>query len=58
MENNNEEYLTLEEAAKKLKISKITAYRMARTGKLPAIKIGKVWRVSNKKLAELFERKV
>lgn len=52
-----DEYLTLEEVAQKLKISKVTAYRMARAGKLPAVKIGKAWRISNKKLGELFERK-
>jgi len=55
--NNNETYLTIEEAAKLLKLNKITIYRMARKGKLPAIKFGKVWRISGKKLAELFDTK-
>ena len=52
-----EEYLTIEEAAKRLKMSKITIYRMARKGQLPAAKLGKVWRISTVKLAELFESK-
>lgn len=52
-----EEYLTIEEAAKRLKMSKITIYRMARTGKLPAVKFGKAWRISSKKLLELFDQK-
>lgn len=52
-----DEYLTIEEVAKRLKISKITVYRMARRGQLPAIKFGKVWRISKLKLAEMFEAK-
>lgn len=50
-----EEYLTIDEAARLLKMSKITIYRMARKGQLPAVKFGKVWRISSKKLSELFE---
>lgn len=52
-----EEFLTIEETANRLKISKITVYRMARKGQLPAVKFGKVWRISSVKLAELFESK-
>ena len=52
-----EEFLTIEEAAKRLKISSMTVYRMARKGELPAIKIGKVWRISSLKLARLFDKK-
>jgi len=58
MPDHNDEYLTLEEAAKKLKISKVTAYRMARNGKLPAVKLGKAWRISSNRLAQLFENKL
>lgn len=53
-----EEFLTIDETVKKLKISKITVYRMARKGQLPAVKFGKVWRISSIKLAELFESKL
>jgi excisionase family DNA binding protein len=52
-----DEYLTIEEAAKALKMSKITIYRMARKGQLPAVKFGKSWRISSIKLLELFEPK-
>ncbi len=52
-----EEFLTIEETANRLKISKITVYRMARKKQLPAVKFGKVWRISSVKLAELFESK-
>jgi excisionase family DNA binding protein len=53
---DQEEYLTIDEAAQKLKISKVTIYRMAQKGKLPAVKFGKSWRISSKKLSELFEK--
>jgi excisionase family DNA binding protein len=57
MDEQKEEYLTIEEVAKRLKMSTITVYRMARRGQLPAVKFGKVWRISSVKLAELFEKK-
>lgn len=52
----NQEYLTINETAEKLKLAKITIYRMARRGQLPAVKLGKAWRISSQKLAELFEK--
>lgn len=55
---NNEEYLTIGEAAKKLKLAKITIYRMARRGQLPAVKLGRTWRISNTKLQQLFEKDI
>lgn len=56
MDTPQEEYLTIDEAAKKLKVAKATIYRMARKGKLPAVKFGKIWRISSLKLAEMFEK--
>lgn len=53
----NDEFLTIEEVAKKLKISKITVYRMAKKGQLPAVKFGKSWRISSKRLQQLFDKK-
>lgn len=50
-----DEFLTIDEVAKRLKVTKVTVYRMARKGKLPAIKFGKAWRISSKKLAELLK---
>lgn len=54
----NQEYLTINETAKKLKLAKITIYRMARRGQLPAVKLGKAWRISNVKLQQLFEKNI
>lgn len=53
--SKEEQYLTLEQVAKKLQVARITVYRMVRRKQLPAVKLGKAWRVSSKKLAELFE---
>lgn len=53
--DNQDDYLTLEQVAEKLQLSKITIYRMVNSKQLPAVKIGRSWRISSKKLAELFE---
>ena len=37
-------WLTIEEAAKHLKIGKSTLYQMARDGKVPSQKLGRAWR--------------
>lgn len=39
-----EELLTLREAAKKLRVAEVTLYRLARQGKIPAVKVGGGWR--------------
>ena len=42
--------LTIEEAAEVLKINKHTAYRYAKTGAIPAVRIGRSWRVDKEVL--------
>jgi excisionase family DNA binding protein len=49
------EYLTIEEVARKLRVNKATVYRLARKGKIPAFKFGKAWRISSVKLEEIFK---
>ncbi|HWP91238.1 MAG TPA: helix-turn-helix domain-containing protein [Thermodesulfobacteriota bacterium] len=49
-----EELLTVEEVAKRLKISKATVRRHIREGRLKAVKIGRVVRVSAEEVKELF----
>ncbi len=44
------EILTLEEVASYLRISRKTAYRMARSGELPAFKAANHWRVRRHEL--------
>lgn len=44
MNTGTGELLTLDELAAFLKVSRDTVYRMAQTGKLPAVKVGNQWR--------------
>ncbi len=53
MINMNDQFFTIEEMAEILKVKKVTLYRMARAGKIPAIKFGKSWRFSATLLEEL-----
>jgi excisionase family DNA binding protein len=38
-------FLTASEAAARMRVSKMTVYRLIRAGKLPAVQIGKAYRV-------------
>ena len=49
-----EELLTIEEVAKQLKISKATVRRHIKEGRLRAVKIGKVVRISAEEVKGLF----
>ena len=57
MINTKEEFLTIDEVAKRLKIARSTVYRMAKEGKIPATKIGRVWRFSSMRISEMFGKK-
>lgn len=46
----DDQILTLEEVSKYLKLHRATVYKMARTGKIPASKVGKVWRFKRAKI--------
>lgn len=39
-----ENYLTAKQIAKYLQVKPLTVYQWARTNKIPAIKIGRIWR--------------
>lgn len=46
-----EEWLTIEEAARVLRISEWLAYKLAKKGKLPGcMRVGRRWRVSRRAL--------
>jgi excisionase family DNA binding protein len=38
-------FLTASEAAERMRVSKMTVYRLIRSGKIPAVQIGKAYRV-------------
>lgn len=44
--------LTVEEAAEHLRLHPSTVYRLARRGELPAVKVGRQWRMDGEALQE------
>ena len=53
----NEPILTIKEAAEYLKISPSTTYKLILTEDLPAIRIGKNWRIRRARLEEWMNNK-
>lgn len=52
--NDEREILTVEQAAEYLQIHKVTVYKYIRAGLLPAVKLGKVYRIYRKDVEALF----
>ena len=55
MEDQYSDIMTLPEVAEYLKISEVTTYKMMQNGKLPAVKIGRSWRVKRDDLKQFIE---
>lgn len=51
------EYLSPASVAKRLDVSTRTVYQWLRTGKLPAGRIGRTWRVSSAKLEAVMAKR-
>jgi excisionase family DNA binding protein len=51
------EYLTVKEVAKSLKIHTNTVYKMCRQGTIPAVKMGKEWRIDRQEFIKLMKGK-
>ena len=49
-----EPYLTTDEAAAYLKVCRKTVYRLARAGRLPAVRVGRHWRFRRRDLQAWF----
>jgi putative molybdopterin biosynthesis protein len=54
---NEEQYYSIEEVAKMLKVAYLTVYRWIRSGKLEAVKAGKQYRIKKRELEKFIERK-
>jgi excisionase family DNA binding protein len=52
-----DDLLTIEEAAEYLRLSKKTTWRWCKSGRLPAFKIGHQWRISKADLEALINAK-
>jgi len=55
MMEGNSSIMTLEETARYLKIGKSTLYKMAREGKIPAVKIANQWRFRKEDIDKWFQ---
>ena len=57
MENDLESlrFLTLQEAAELLQVSKRTLHRMAQRNKVPALKVGRQWRIQERELIKFIQ---
>lgn len=53
--NEESEYMGLDEVAVKMGVKYLTIYRMVRSGELPAVRLGKQYRVSKRELSEYLE---
>lgn len=51
-----DEILNIKELSDYLKIPSSTIYKLIQEGKLPAIKLGKHWRIQKKDIEILFEK--
>lgn len=51
-----DEILKIKELSGYLKIPSSTIYKLIQEGKLPAIKLGKHWRIKKKDIESLFEK--
>jgi excisionase family DNA binding protein len=51
------ELLTIAEVATYLKLSRRTTWRWCKSGRLPAVKVGRQWRVSSRDLEEFIRRR-
>jgi excisionase family DNA binding protein len=52
MEPDAEVYLTVDEVARKLRVAKMTVYRMIHSGDLGAVRVQRVFRISQKNYDE------
>ncbi len=52
-----EEYLNAKQVAKYLQVKPLTVYQWARTNKIPAVKIGRIWRFKKDVIDSFLENK-
>jgi excisionase family DNA binding protein len=55
---DSDELLSAEEVGRILKLSKATVQRWCREGRLPAVKMGKVYRIKKRDLDDWYEHKL
>jgi len=55
---SSDEVMNIKDVSEYLKIPIATIYKLAQTGKIPAVKVGKHWRFMKKDLDRLFDKKL
>ena len=55
--NNQDQYYTIDEIAKMLKVAYLTVYRWIQTDKLKSVKAGKQYRIKKSDLNHFIKRK-
>lgn len=50
------QFLTIAEVAAKMRVSKMTVYRMVHSGELPALRVGRSFRVTEEDVNEYLRR--
>jgi excisionase family DNA binding protein len=58
MKFQNEEYITIPQLAKMLGVSRITIYNKVKKGEIEAIRIGKIYAIPKKYIAEILGEKL
>ncbi len=56
--NDAAQLMTIEEAADYLRFHPSTVYRLARQGAIPAVKVGKQWRIHRKTLDDWVQQQI
>ena len=54
MERMEREIMTTEEVARYLRLAEATVYKLAQAGDIPAVKVGRAWRVKRQLIDEWF----
>lgn len=54
-QQNNAQFLTVAEVAALMRVSKMTVYRLVHNGELPAVRVGRSFRVHSKAVHDLLE---
>jgi len=51
-----DQVMTAQEVAQYLRLAEATIYRLAQTGEIPAVKVGRAWRFKKELIDEWFRR--
>lgn len=56
--NHQQELLTIQDAAKRLKVSTVTIWRSLKSGALSGVKIGRIWRIREQDLQRFIRERI